>query len=179
MSIFYHGSENLFAEFAFDHIGKHGTSEGYGFYLTDNLEIAERYTEGNGYLYELDFHGVKSLNPNKRTITKTMFKKFVWSLEQKEQFLMDYCDVDYYGIHTAIENAWELLKRNENDVDFVCEMCNAYGDKEYILSEVRRVLGFDHIRQSADWGNQTLVILLVPDIVTINHITHIELEGCI
>ena len=37
----YHGSKELFTEFSYSRIGTNGTTEGQGFYFTDNLQVAK------------------------------------------------------------------------------------------------------------------------------------------
>ena len=61
----YHGSKELFTEFSYSRIGTNGTTEGQGFYFTDNLQVAKSYSEKDGYVYEVDFVGKKSLNSDK------------------------------------------------------------------------------------------------------------------
>ena len=44
--VVYHGSPNAFDEFSYKFKGAQGQTEGYGFYFTDDISIAEGYAKG-------------------------------------------------------------------------------------------------------------------------------------
>lgn len=52
--VVYHGTNADFDTFDYDKIGTNGTSEGVGFYFTDDLETAEGYKKQNGSLKKCD-----------------------------------------------------------------------------------------------------------------------------
>lgn len=173
----YHGSNANFKTFDYSKIRTHGTSEGIGFYFTNNIEVAENYAN-NGYLYSVSFNGKKSLSSTKKTITKTMLKKYLKALEKHlknsgEGFgiLDNYNDVERLGVERVVNEVIELeYYSNDNDVDLIASIYNVSGCNEAVLTILYNVLGYDCIILNAEWGEQTLYIALVNDIITIENV---------
>ncbi|MCR8994610.1 hypothetical protein [Brevibacillus laterosporus] len=152
-TIVYHGSAMKFDRFDYDKIGKNATAEGFGFYFTSKKSIAENYAH-KGYLYTVEFMGKKSLSSTKKTITKNQLKKFLERLNETGEYLSNYGDIKYEGFNDVLQNAVELEWENSNnDVDLICSICNAYGGKEEVLTELYNMFGYDHIQVNAEWGN--------------------------
>lgn len=171
MTIVYHGSKAQFNKFDHAKIGQNATSEGYGFYFTDQKSIAEAYAQ-NGFLYTVEFNGKKSLSNTKKTITRSQLKQFLAKLHELNEQLSNYGDIGFYGydkvLAEAVNNEWEY---NDNDVDLIASICNSYGSKEP-LQVLYDMFGYDHIKMTAEWNHgleleQTLYIALVNDIVNI------------
>lgn len=166
--IVYHGSKEKFDVFDYHKIGSNGTSEGKGFYFTDNVDIAKNYGR-NGYLYTVDFHGKKSLHSEQKTITKEELKVYLLALNEETDYLSNWGDIAYEGVEKVINRAIQgEYEQSENDVDIIAGIANASGNMEISLSLVYSVLGYDSIIVDAEWGNeQRLYIALTNDIITI------------
>ncbi|MCY9738151.1 hypothetical protein M5X17_31150 [Paenibacillus alvei] len=152
-TIVYHGSKVEFDRFDYAKIGENGTAEGFGFYFTSKKSIAENYAH-KGYLYTVEFVGKKTLSSSFKTLTKDQLKKFLERLNETGEYLLNYGEIKYEGyynvLQTAVNSEWEY---NDNDVDLVSSICNAYGGKEEVLTELYDMFGYDHIQITAEWGN--------------------------
>lgn len=182
MTIVYHGSMVKFDKFDHTKIGLNATSEGYGFYFTDQKSIAEAYAT-NGYLYTVNFKGKKSLSSTEKTITKLQLKKFIEVLHNIGEcgFLWDYGDITTEGYNNVLAEAVRLeYNGNDNDVDLIASICNVYGNKEP-LRVLYHLFGYDHIKMIAEWNHNldsdnVLYIALVNDIIDIVDICKIGNE---
>jgi hypothetical protein len=160
--VVYHGSKEEFQEFNHDLIGKNaGTSEGFGFYFTDNKNVAKGYAK-DGKLYEVYLKIEKPLNFTKKTITKLQLGKFIKTFDPTgENFLSNYGDVEYDGynnvLRTAIENEYNHCN---NDVDLICSVITAAGGRFKIGFEaLYKSLGYDGIIISKpSWGEQKIYV---------------------
>lgn len=176
--IVYHGSPNKFTQFSYDSIGDNGTSEGIGFYCTDNKTIAKGYAcknANNGYLYTIKFNGKKSLSSDKLTITKAQLKKYLLALQNVDiDFLSNYGDVEYEGLsHVITEAVNNEYSNNTNDVDLICSICHSSGNIEGCLTTLYETLHYDSIILPAEWGKQELYIALVNECIKILNIEKI------
>lgn len=163
----YHGSKELFEAFDYSKIGLNGTSEGKGFYFTDNKNIALGYGE-SGYVYTVEFKGKKSLSSDKKTITRQQFKKYLKALHEKTDCLSNYGDIDYEGLEKVLNEAVNCeFEYCDNDVDLISSVANGCGDIESSLTLVHQLLGFDSIVEDAEWGEQRLYIALTNEIIEI------------
>lgn len=178
MTIVYHGSKSLFDRFDYSKMGQNGTSEGFGFYFTNNKTVAENYAHG-GFLYAVEFNGKKPLSSTKKTITRTKLKKFIRHLHKisEESFLWDYGDLSSNSFESVLTYAVNLTyDNNNNDVNMICELCNVFGSRELVLTELYDTLGYDSIQTLAEWDHNTgeenmLYIALVNDIIKIIEVT--------
>lgn len=178
MPTVYHGSPNKFTQFSYDSIGDNGTSEGIGFYCTDNRQIAAGYAckdTNNGYLYTIEFNGKKSLSSDKMTITKAQLKKYLLALQNADvDFLSNYGDVDYEGLNNVITEAVNNeYENNTNDVDLICSICHSSGNIEGCLTALYETLHYDSIILPAEWGKQELYIALVNECIKIGKVCYI------
>jgi len=165
--VVYHGSKEKFSSFDFSKIGLNGTSEGKGIYFTDNLKVARSYGEG-GFLYTVNFKGKKSLSDSKLTINKKQLEKFMIALDEENEYLSNYGDKGYEGLKNVLNTAIEAeLHGSDNDVDLISGIVNANGDIEEGMQILHDVLGYDSIVCEAEWGNQTLYIALIDDVIEI------------
>lgn len=165
MTQVYHGSPNNFKKFSYDRIAENGTSEGIGFYFTDNETIARHYATKkaeSGYLYFINFTGKKSLSITKKTITKKQLRVFLSHLGSI--YLDNWGDSKYEGknhlLNLACDNEFE---HSDSDVDIICSILHGCGHYEFILETLNRVLGYDSIIvESPEWGyEQKIYIALV------------------
>lgn len=148
--IVYHGSKNKFEKFDYEYMGWNATSEGFGFYFTDSKQIAEGYA--SGFLYTVEFTGKKSLSSDKKTITKAQLRKFLTRLDETGQYLSNYGDTEYEGFNKVLSEAVNSTYNSDDDVEMICGICNAYGNKEEVLQELYKMFGFDSIVLQAAWG---------------------------
>lgn len=170
----YHGSPNLFEVFDYSRIGQNGTSEGYGFYFTDNLEVAKSYAT-NGYLYTVELKGQKPLSFHKLTITKKKLRRLLIVLNDQNEYLSNFGDVNFEGLESVLDKAVEIMYDTvDNDVDLVGGIINSYGDVGEVLKNLHATLGYDYIKTTAEWGSQTLYIALIPDIIKIQDVKSIR-----
>ena len=174
--IVYHGSPNKFEKFDYDRIRTNGTSEGVGFYFTNNKEIATGYARG-GYLYTVKIHGEKALSDNKKTLTREEVETLLFILNKRSDFLSNYGEVDYegYGVvmNRALNNEYD---DNDTDSDILGSIYNGDGENPDVLHIVYNELGYDHIVSEPTWGKQRLVIALTNDIIEIVDVERIEVE---
>ncbi|WP_144509937.1 hypothetical protein [Bacillus sp. FJAT-22090] len=171
----YHGSKSKFNRFDLSFIGLNGTSEGKGFYFTNNYNIAKGYA-GNGYLYTIDFHGKKALGYTDKRITENEYRQLVKELDRKGEYLSNFGDVAWDGIEKVTNEAVEIdYYGTDNDADLIGSITNAYGNSEDVLNTVYTLLGYDHIIiKEASWGNQTIVVALTNDCFNIVSIDEIN-----
>lgn len=167
----YHGSPVKFEEFDYSSIGANGTSEGQGFYFTDSVETASHYGDG-GYLYEVDFHGEKSLSSDSLTISKTDYRNLLEIAHQDSEYLDNWGDVEEEGYNTVLDRAVENeYYPGSNDVDLVGSLINSSGSSRRIYRRLYEEHGFDHIKTRADWGDQTIYVATVPEAFTLKSVS--------
>lgn len=171
MTKVYHGSGQKFSKFDYAKIGEHGTSEGYGFYFTGDESIARGYAtnSGSGYLYTVNFKGVKPMSDSKRTIKRTDFIRFIRALGV--DFLANYGD-----LKTCIESEFDTA---ESDTEMIAGIINGYGNREFVLNKLHEILGYDSIIQDCPtWGiGQTVFIAMVESAYEITSIEKVEAKN--
>lgn len=174
----FHGSPYLFDTFDYDRIGTNGKSEGVGFYFTNNLKIAKQYAT-NGYLYKarLKTNPSRGLSDNEKKMTREECKRLLEALHDRIELLWDYGDISWEGYEKVLENAVQLVYETANtDSELIASLYNGAGYNEKILHTVKDVLNYDHLISQADWGNQTLCIVMDKDIIDIQAIEQIQGE---
>lgn len=174
----YHGSPYYFTEFDYSRMGQIGTSEGFGFYFTDNPQIALGYafTQGNkGYLYTADFFGRKGLSPTRITLTVTDLKQFLTRIHRIGQYLDNYGDSNFEGFHNVLNRATKSLREYcDNDVDLIGSIINSYGSAEQVLRVLYHMFGYDHIKTRPEWvGESYIYVMLVPEAFRISGIKEV------
>lgn len=163
----YHGSPNKFNQFDYSKIRTNGTSEGVGFYFTDNKGIASGY--GNeGYLYTVKLNAHKSLSDNEKTLTKDELRLYIEELQKYTDYLSNYGEVAYQGYENVLSMALdETYNYCDTDTEIMGSIYNACGENEKVVTLFYEILGYDHIISIPDWGNQKLYIALTNDIINI------------
>lgn len=179
MTTLYHGSPSRFD--AFDHQrirSANGTSEGIGFYFTEDETVARGYASG-GFLYEADFRGTKALDPNERHITVEETRLYLDALDRAGDYLSNWGDVQSEPredvLRRAAKNEWAYA---ESDVDLVGGIANAYGNFETPLRVLYDVLGYDHIRIPDRYDGGALYVLTAPEAFAVTRITDLS-DGAI
>lgn len=174
----FHGSPNKFDEFDYAKIGAQGTSEGQGFYFTDNNEVASNYSTG-GYIYEVDFHGKKALSITSNTISKEDFRNILLEMHRAgSNYLSNWGDVEYDGLDEVLDIATDGSYDDGpggNDVDNIGGLLNAAeGSAEKVYRTLYEKFGYDHIPAKTDWGNgQTVYVATVPEAFTIKNVKRV------
>lgn len=170
----HHGSKELFNSFDYSKIGLNGTSEGKGFYFTDNINIALGYG-GGGFVYTVEFNGKKPLQSDKKTITRQQLKKYLKALDEKTDYLSNWGDKNYGGLEKVLNEAVRgEFENSDNDVDLVASITNGSGDMETSLTLLHQLLGYDSIIEDAEWGNQRLYIALTNEIIEVIDIKKVD-----
>lgn len=167
----YHGSKELFTEFDYSRIGTNGTTEGQGFYFSDNLKVANSYSDKGGYIYECEFVAKKSLNSEKIDLKRSEIKKILISLHSEMDILSNWDDVEYYGLNKVLNMAIENIMLCNSDVEIYGSLCNITDNIELISKTFNKILGYDSIVLKADWGNQYIYIAIIPEIIRIVNVT--------
>lgn len=159
----YHGTPNDFTQFSYDFIGSNGTALGKGFYLTDDINIADSYGK-DGKVMELYVDIKKPLSLNSINISKNEYKKFIKAVDKKTegQFLSDYGEVEYEGYNNVLNRAIDSYDYNENDVDLVHEVFNTAGlSWEEGFRLLKDTLGYDGVIEENFNGTDSKVYVPV------------------
>lgn len=166
----YHGSPNQFTEFKFDFIRTNGTSEGIGFYFTDNKQIAANYAQ-NGFIYTVNIDGKKALSDNEITLTRNELASLVTELDKHNDCLSNYGDTSYEGFQNVLNMALDNLLTSESDTEILADLFNSNGEDNTVIDLFVNLLGYDHaVIENPEWGNQTIITVLTNDIISIENI---------
>lgn len=179
--VVYHGTAaNVGDDFAFDpkKIGQNATAEGYGFYLTDNKDIADGYERDGGSVIEAYLSMQKPLpvdqaSFSKKEISKIIKKIIELEIKQYSDEISDYKDsfisnfVDTYSLSESAainEVATELYENNDTAVDQLSELANVLGDKTTVPQAVKDTLGFDgFINENFQDGEGVVYVAWFPE----------------
>lgn len=165
LMVVYHGTNSDFNKFEHRFMGQSGTSYGYGFYFTNNAEIAKGYGSTKPYFLNI----TKPLSINENEITKAQLKTLLREIDHDGNgMLSDFDDVSYYGYEKVLDKAADkLLEYNENDVDIVSEIVNLNGggtSSDEIYSILKSTLGYDGIITGYHTGDNVFVAFNSNDI---------------
>lgn len=156
----YHGSQNSFKEFDYSKIRTNATTEGVGFYCTNNIEVANKYCY-KGYIMEYNYIGKKTLNSKGLSLTRQELKSYLRTLNEECEFLSNFGDTDWEGIENVLNKAIRnLLEYSRDDVELISSLCNVCGEFESPLKILYKVLGYDSAIVDANWGNQKIYLIL-------------------
>lgn len=168
MTTWYHGTTQEFADFDPQYIGIGNDQIGSGFYFTDNMETAERYTEGSGRVLTVD-PGVESPMPPLFRMARVQIRSLIESAPDYRDTLMNWGDIDFEGYGDVLSKAvssYEGMMPDNEEGDIV-EMMNALsndfwgGAEAEFLACVAKVTGKDGlIRTVAANGERHLVAWL-------------------
>ncbi len=179
----YHGSPDKFEEFNLSRLGSHGSAQGAGVYTSDDRSLAEMYahTEGeSGYIYDLEVDLKKSLSLEKLTVSDTELSKIIDDLDRQKEFLSNYGDVEYSGRKAIKQEAMELLKDNDNDVDLFNDIATTVGDRQTTAEIFEKVADYNYVLSHNQTDKQAdIYTILNPkniDIKAINQ-TDRDVEG--
>lgn len=173
----YHGSKNSFKEFDYNLIRTNATTEGVGFYCTDNIAVAKQYSY-EGYIMEYEYVGNKQLNSNEVSLTREELSLYMKKLNEVSEFLSCYGDVEWEGYNNVLNTALDnILEWSEDDIDIISQFCTICGDFEKPLTILYEVLGYDSAIIDAKWGDQKIYLILNNN--AIKHLSTIKYkEAC-
>ena len=168
--ILYHGTVAKFEKFDLGKIGSHTTGEGFGFYFTDNLQLAESYAEKTGVVLSANVSIKKSLSMDSLTITKNQLIKILKTVDPEgDGILSNWVDVSWTGYNKALRYvANEIFDYCENDVDLVCELITQSGNHRLICETIENQLGYNHTHIK-NWNQNDfdVYVILLPEQIEI------------
>jgi len=157
----WHGGAGGFTVFDWGKMGAQGTTEGKGFYFTNDEALAKGYAERHGErLLRVYLRGGKQLDPRRLTITRRQIKQILRVLhseaetaEEGSSPLWNYGDISYQGLPSVIEEAANnLANYSQDDASFVAGLINGGSDPELTYQAVYRVTGKTGILETDAWG---------------------------
>lgn len=171
---FYHGSTHKFNQFDINHLGENGTAQGAGIYVTPDKEAASMYAQINddpGYVYKVSANLKKPLSLDKVTISDQKLSKIIDQIHEKTDLLSNYGDVDYSGYSEVKEEAIELLRENNNDVDLYNDLASAAGDQQITAEAFEDIGDYTHVVSH----DQTR---LNSDVYTVLNANNVTIDEC-
>ena len=159
LKVLYHGTPNEFSKFSYEHLGTNGTLLGKGFYLTDDINVAQAYANKgeNGKVMELYADIKKPLKWGETSISKQQYKNFVEAINEATEgrLFADYSG-EFYEKGSKEYNSTlnDILMDYEyggDDIDLVSGILNATGmawDKGYKI--LKDTTGYDGIIVTTD-----------------------------
>ena len=156
--VVYHGTGKEFDTFDYSKIGTFGTSEGLGFYTTENLTIAQEMAELSARQNQIRGFGVSmplyvSIKNPITNIKQSSFDKKAIIARANELGNKNIKMVEELGqnwvlsnfnedLSDNVSNAFETMKKN-TDLEFMAEFANVSGAQEEILKAVKEITGYD------------------------------------
>lgn len=181
----YHGSDIRFENFSLDNLGKHGTAQGYGVYLTSNTELAKMYSEQSrnnkeqeGYLYTVTVDLENELSLDSVTLTEDEISNIILELHNGYGFLDNYGDTAFEGFEKVKNEAFStIMESNDNDVDILNDIATTLGDRKAVTEIFYKEGQYTHILAHEQTIKQDDVyIILNPEKVNIKSIDVVNNE---
>jgi hypothetical protein len=157
----FHGGEDGFTVFDWNKMGKQGTSEGKGFYFTNDESLASGYADRHGgRLMRAYLRDAKPLDGGRKTITKPQAKKILADIhrtaEASEQYsspLYNYGDVEREGLEKVIREAADnIVSYSEDDVSMIAGLINGGADPQITYDSVYKITGKSGVIENDAWG---------------------------
>lgn len=172
----YHGSQSKFTEFKHSKMGLHGNAHGRGFYFTDDVSLASSFSTKEGQLLNGYLNITNPMSETQKTIKKADLEKFIKLICEKEaKALVDTDGYDkisdalkdtfvsnyVYTYNMSMSDVYKevaniIFNGNDNDVDIIAELTNAYGGST-LLEDVYDVFGYDGVIYTNDDGTHEYV----------------------
>ena len=156
--LMYHGSKSNFNIFEYNRSNKTGSSEGYGFYFTDQLSVAKGYQTDGGNLFTTFLSIKNPITPASKPLNKIQLKKLLNALVEEElskypdeikdyrdSFLSNFEDTYSVSKDKAINEAVNSIFENDSFVDQIAELIVVSGGETLVLQAVEKALGFDGV----------------------------------
>ena len=132
----YHGSRQQFDKFEHIYIGSHGLEHGYGFYFTDNMDVAESYGD---YILQADLSIKRPFCDDHITVTKDQVKHYIEKYVDTngDGFIANWSyDAKKLGYRRALDLAVkDLFLYSNSDIDILSELLpevqNKFSDDAY------------------------------------------------
>lgn len=170
--LLYHGSDAHFKAFHLDNMGKNGTANGRGIYLTDIIEDASKYGR---YLYTVKVHLESELSSTQRILSHEKLSSIIDYINQEDdgQYISNYDDIStapYDTIKdTIIRN---LIHYSDNDVDIFNDMCASSGNMSLVTEAFYDIGNYTHtIARYENGGGIPTTLIFNPDHIEIIDIT--------
>lgn len=153
--VVYHGTNADFDTFDYDKIGTNGTSEGVGFYFTDDIETAEGYKKQNGSLKKCYVSIQKPLGHDTHFLSYEDVKNIIqktaelqseeYEEELRDSFVSNYADTYSMDFEYAVEATADMIySEDKNDTDILGEIAYSAGS-EFANKAVKLVTGYDGV----------------------------------
>jgi hypothetical protein len=156
--VVYHGSKAKFDVFELNKANRIGASEGYGFYFTDNKNIAEGYRSNSGDLFEVYLSIKNPLNKDAKPFNNTELSKIIKAAvaneikenkgdiaDYKDTFLSNIADTYSTNFNNSIKEAVKMLSENDSAIDQIAELANIMGSENIAMRSVTDATGYDGI----------------------------------
>lgn len=150
LKMVYHGSGAEFTEFSYKYMGVQGSSEGRGFYFTDNRNMAEGYQKNGAKLMEGYLDIQKPLSDSEVTLKRSELVKLLKAVDPTGDDVVinyDYTGIGYpsrawynRALNAAVES---IYTSSESDSEILAEIANAGGGNETVLKKARELFGYD------------------------------------
>jgi len=160
----YHGGPDGFFKFDWRRMGEQGTSEGKGFYFTNEKDVAAGYSSRHGgRLLEVYLKSGTRLDGKKNTIPAAKWKSILLDIHKtaEEQDgegsspLWNFDDVGSYGANrVATKAAQDLVRYSESDVDLIAGLIHAGADPQMVYDAVEAHTGKTGILEKDAWDKQ-------------------------
>lgn len=147
----YHGSEAVFDEFDYKHLGTHGRSEGVGFYFTDAKEVADGY----GKTLQVYLVMKKPLSFKTKVFSPSVIMKILDIISKEESkidgveiadgFLSNYGDIRSDGLNRVLRYATEILSSNNTANDLISDLVSSGVSPQIVVNAVCKVTGNDGV----------------------------------
>ena len=153
--VVYHGTPSEFEVFDYDKIGTNGTSEGVGFYFTDDKATAEGYQKKDGKVMPVYVSITKPLEHDSHFLSFDDVKNIIYKAAElqaeeyeedlKDTFVSNYADTYSMDFEYAVEEAAEMIYSEEKtDLDILGEIAYS-ANSEFANKATTLVTGYDGI----------------------------------
>ncbi|MDX9860928.1 MAG: hypothetical protein RBS99_08410, partial [Rhodospirillales bacterium] len=157
----WHGGADGFNVFSWSKMGQQGTTEGKGFYFSNDKDLASGYADRHGgRLMRVFLRSGKPIDGDKLTFTRTQLTRILRDIHNRSEQadegsspLWNFGDISYEGIDNVIRGAVNnLMQYSEDDVSLIGGLINGGFDPEYTYDSVYKVTGKTGIAEANAWG---------------------------
>ena len=177
LKVVYHGTDADFTVFDYRNLGKNGTSNGKGFYFTDQQEVASQYSDGSNII-KAYVNIQKPLRNTRSAISQEQYIKLAEAINDKTNglYFTDMGDgtpvkkgsVEYNRIIDDLKHDYAF---GGDDVDLITGILNSANLKlEEGYRVLRETLGYDGIigevpyrNSRGNWTSYNLYIAFTPE----------------
>jgi len=166
--VVYHGTRHAFETFDFSNVRDSGTTEGVGFYFSNNRDIAENYAreKGESGIMEVFLDIKKPMTVDQKKITKNQLRKIFKELVKIDpEALANYGDYTFYGMNKVLNDAVETeYQYNDTDIDMIGSIGNGgVADFETLNRVVKQVTGYDGVVVEWPHANAKVYVAFTPE----------------